>query len=73
MYHAHGVTKWINKREQEVYKKYMCVICGWIYDEEKGAPEDGIQPGTKWEDIPMNWQCPECGAIKDDFEMVEMT
>jgi len=50
----------------------MCVICGWVYDEEKGAPEDGIEPGTKWVDIPMNWQCPECGAIKDDFEMVEV-
>ena len=50
----------------------MCVICGWIYDEEQGAPEDGIEPGTKWDAIPMNWQCPECGAIKDDFEMVEI-
>ena len=55
-----------------MYKKYMCVICGWIYDEEKGAPDDGLAPGTKWDDIPMNWQCPECGAIKDDFEMVEV-
>ena len=55
-----------------MYKKYMCVICGWIYDEEKGAPEDGIAAGTKWEDIPMNWQCPDCGAIKDDFEMFEV-
>lgn len=72
MYHADRVIKWINEKEQEVYKKYMCVICGWVYDEEKGAPEDGIEPGTKWEDIPMNWQCPECGAIKDDFEMVEV-
>jgi rubredoxin len=55
-----------------MYKKYMCVICGWIYDEEQGVPEDGIAPGTKWEDIPINWQCPQCGAIKDDFEMVEI-
>ena len=51
----------------------MCVICGWIYDEEKGAPEDGIPPGTSWEDVPWNWQCPDCGAIKDDFELVEVT
>jgi len=72
VYHAKNYINGIIEKEQEVYKKYMCVICGWIYDEQKGAPEDGIEPGTKWEDIPMNWQCPECGAIKDDFEMVEV-
>ena len=53
-------------------KKYMCLICGWIYDEALGAPEDSIAPGTKWEDIPMNWTCPDCGARKEDFEMIEV-
>jgi rubredoxin len=53
-------------------KTYMCVICGFIYDEEQGYPEEGIAPGTKWEDVPMNWKCPECGAGKEDFEMVEV-
>jgi rubredoxin len=53
-------------------KTWMCLICGWIYDEEKGAPDDGIAPGTKWEDVPPNWTCPECGARKEDFEMVEI-
>ena len=53
-------------------KKYMCLICGWIYDEATGWPEDNIQPGTQWDDVPMNWTCPECGARKDDFEMVEI-
>ena len=53
-------------------KRYMCVICGFIYDEEKGWPEDGIAPGTRWEDVPPNWVCPECGARKEDFEMVEV-
>ena len=53
-------------------KKYMCLICGWIYDEETGWPEDNIKAGTKWDDVPMNWTCPECGARKDDFEMVEI-
>ena len=53
-------------------KKYMCVICGFIYDEAQGRPEDGIPPGTKWEDVPMNWSCPDCGANKEDFEMVEL-
>ena len=52
-------------------KKYMCLICGWIYDEAAGSPEDGIAPGTRWDDVPPNWTCPECGARKEDFEMVE--
>ena len=52
-------------------KKYMCLICGWIYDEAAGAPDEGIAPGTKWEDVPPNWTCPECGARKEDFELAE--
>ncbi len=52
------------------YQTWMCLLCGWIYDEEKGAPDDGIPPGTRWDDVPVNWSCPECGARKDDFEMV---
>jgi rubredoxin len=54
------------------YKTYMCLICGWIYDEAAGAAEEGLSPGTRWEDVPMNWSCPECEARKDDFEMVEI-
>ncbi|BCM26258.1 hypothetical protein ZMTM_25170 [Methyloradius palustris] len=53
-------------------KTWMCNICGWIYEEEKGCPEDNIAPGTKWEDVPVNWTCPECGARKEDFEMIEI-
>ena len=53
-------------------KRGMCLICGWIYDEAAGLPEEGIAPGTRWEDVPMNWTCPECGARKDDFEMVAL-
>lgn len=53
-------------------KKYMCLLCGYIYDEAQGVPEEGIAPGTAWEDVPVNWRCPDCGATKDDFEMVEM-
>lgn len=53
-------------------KTWMCLICGWIYDEATGRPEDGIPAGTRWEDVPINWTCPECGARKDDFEMVEI-
>ena len=51
-------------------KTWMCLICGWIYDEAEGDPEHGIAPGTKWADVPMNWTCPECAARKEDFEMV---
>lgn len=54
------------------YKRYMCLLCGYIYDEAKGWPEDGIPPGTRWEEVPLAWQCPECGATKDDFEMIEI-
>ncbi len=54
------------------YKKYICVICGFIYDEAEGWPEDGIEAGTRWEDVPENWFCPDCGASKLDFEMIEM-
>lgn len=54
------------------YKCYMCLICGYIYDEAAGAPEDGIAPGTRWKDVPPNWTCPECQARKEDFELVEL-
>ena len=51
------------------YKKYICVICGWIYDESKGLPEYGISSGTKWENISNDFTCPDCGMGKEDFEM----
>ena len=53
-------------------KKYQCIICGFTYDEAVGWPEDGLLPGTKWDDIPEDWACPDCGATKADFEMVEI-
>lgn len=52
-------------------KKYMCLICGHIYDEALGDPDTGIPPGTKWEDVPPNWTCPDCGARKEDYELLE--
>ena len=48
--------------------KYICSICGYEYDEQKGIPEPGIAPGTKWEDIPEDWVCPLCGADKTEFK-----
>lgn len=53
-------------------KRYMCLLCGFIYDEEKGWPDDGIAPGTRWDQIAEDWVCPECGASKTDFTMVEI-
>jgi len=53
-------------------RTWMCLICGWIYDEAAGDAEHGIAPGTAWADVPMNWTCPECGARKEDFEMVQI-
>jgi rubredoxin---NAD+ reductase len=52
-------------------KIWQCLICGIIYDEEKGWPEEGIPAGTRWEDIRDDWLCPECGASKAEFAMVE--
>lgn len=53
------------------FRRYVCVVCGLIYDEELGWPDDDIAPGTRWADVPATWQCPDCGATKDDFEMME--
>ena len=50
-------------------KKYMCLICGYIYDEEVGAPDEGIPAGTRWEDVPPNWTCPECGRSYDSGQI----
>lgn len=52
------------------YKKYICLVCGYIYDEALGCPQDGILPGTQWKDVPLNWRCPECDCGKMDFDMV---
>jgi len=52
------------------FKKYLCVVCGLIYDEELGDPDSNLAPGTRWEDIPEEWTCPDCGATKDDFELI---
>ena len=56
----------------DVVKKYMCLICGFVYSEADGIPDEGIAPGTKWEDIPISWRCPDCGSGKEDFEMMEV-
>lgn len=52
------------------FKKYQCIVCGHIYDEEEGDPDSGIVPGTKFDDLPDDWVCPTCGAEKEDFEEI---
>ena len=49
-------------------KNYVCTVCGYIYDEAAGDPDNGVEPGTKWEDVPEDWVCPVCGVGKDQFE-----
>ena len=53
------------------YQKYQCVVCDFIYDEEKGDPDSGLKPGTKFQDIPENWSCPECGVTKTFLELID--
>lgn len=50
--------------------KYQCDVCGYVYDEAQGDPENGIKKGTKWEDIPDNYSCPVCGVGKDEFTKI---
>ena len=52
-------------------KKYVCNICGYVYDPAKGDPDNGVKPGTAWEDVPATWVCPDCGASKQDFTAVK--
>ena len=52
-------------------KKYVCEVCGWEYDEELGDPENGIAPGTKFSDLPDDFECPLCGVGKDSFSEIE--
>jgi flavin reductase (DIM6/NTAB) family NADH-FMN oxidoreductase RutF/rubredoxin len=56
------------KKEVGKMDKYVCKVCGYVYDPKKGDPENGIEPGTKFEDLPDNWVCPICGAGKEEFE-----
>jgi rubredoxin len=53
------------------YKSWVCLICGWIYNEEHGLPDEGIAPGTRFADIPAGWRCPECDVGKEDFVVVD--
>ncbi|MFO7991717.1 MAG: rubredoxin [Thermoplasmata archaeon] len=51
--------------------KWECLVCGYVYDEDKGDPENEVNPETKFEELPEDWVCPICGAPKDQFEKIE--
>jgi rubredoxin len=59
------------ERRRSEMRKYRCIPCGYVYDPEIGDPDGGIAPGTEFEDIPDDWQCPICFVGKDDFELIE--
>ena len=54
-----------------IMKKYVCVVCGYVYDPAAGDPDNGIAPGTAFEDLPSDWVCPLCGVGKEDFKEAE--
>ena len=56
------------RKEEKIMDKYVCEVCGYVYDPNAGDPDNGIEPGTSFEDLPDDWTCPVCGASKDDFE-----
>jgi rubredoxin len=60
-----------NAAEDTALKQWVYVICGWVYDEAAGAPDDGLAPGTRWADVPEDWRCPLCDVGKEDFALVE--
>lgn len=53
-------------------KVWQCIVCGYVYDESQGDPDHGLPPGTPWERVPEDWECPECGLSKADFRVIEL-
>ena len=54
-------------------KKYVCNVCGYVYDPAEGDPDNGVAAGTAWEDVPAEWVCPLCSAPKEDFSEEQIT
>ena len=61
----------LNNQMEEFMQKYECNICGYVYDPAVGDEENGIAPGISFEDLPDDWVCPECGAVKDEFSPID--
>jgi rubredoxin len=68
LYVSEGLIIVNNTGEDEIVDKYVCSVCGYVYDPENGDPDNGVQPGTSFEDLPDDWVCPVCGAEKDLFD-----
>ncbi len=60
-----------NQNKEVTTMKYVCDVCGYVYDEETGDIDNGIAPGTKWEDLPEDFECPLCAVGKDQFSKEE--
>lgn len=57
----------IKNQSQIIMEKYVCEVCGWVYDPATGAPDYGVAPGTPWEEVPESFECPVCGVGKESF------
>jgi rubredoxin len=70
-----GTTRWVPRHSSPAQEddpmKYRCTVCDYLYDPEVGDPDNGVEPGTAFEDLPDDWVCPECGVEKDMFEPEE--
>jgi rubredoxin len=56
---------------EQPWRRFKCLNCGFVYDEELGWPDEGIAAGTRWDEVPDDWICPECGSEKRDFTMID--
>lgn len=63
----HDLMPLNDESEDSIMKKYVCNLCGYVYDPAEGDPENGVAPGTAFENLPDEWVCPMCGASKDEF------
>ena len=70
--HDAPVDSPVAARPGGAFKTWRCALCAFVYDEAKGMPDEGVPPGTRWQDVPETWNCPDCAASKADFEMVEI-
>ena len=70
-YNGSSDKKTIQKKEEKNMEKYVCTVCGYVYDPEAGDPDNGVAQGTTFEDIPKDWVCPVCGAGKTAFTIEE--
>jgi rubredoxin len=67
-----GASQSVEGRPRVATQRWRCVICGFVYDEALGLPQEGIPPGTAWADVPEGWTCPDCGVRKQDFAMAPL-